>query len=167
MKNILLNKKELILKQKNIMDEEYEELLTQRYLIMYREFDVKLMDREEINNLIKIKFEKIKNCIRKIFIDDYNNWLSGFLDNGGKITHFYNYSFDFNNWFCVIGDCEWEIPLFGSNSCNFIILNSVDFKFNEKECGHINFYFMGGFKHIGNCVPFYKNMLKGIFENEK
>jgi len=162
MKNILFSKKELILNQKKTIEKEDEKVLFERYLKSCERMNLKYMSKEEINKVIEIQFKKIENCLQKTSIDDYAIWLNGFLDNGGMITHFYDYPFNFNYWFNIIDDCEWEIPLFGSRSCNFIILNGVEFKFNEY--GHMNFYFMDGYKHIGGLVPFYNNMLNEKFK---
>ena len=86
---------------------------------------------------------------------DYEQWLAGYMNQGGKPTHSYNYDIPEYGWFIAIKDFQIE-PLHGSNSLQIIVKSGVIFK--GGELGHTNLYFMDDFKLMGSWVPVYRNI---------
>lgn len=156
MKNVLFDKKELILKQKKEMENNELKDLIFRYL--NEDGNKIIMTHDERKKVANMQIEKIKKHAHKSRIKEYILWLNGYLNNGGKIHHFRTYNFStMIPWFTLDRDFKLELPLYGDNSCNLIIPENVNFEF--KESGHIDLYFMKDFKCIGG-VEFFNNMLK-------
>lgn len=94
-------------------------------------------------------------------IHQYLLWMEGFIAEGGKPTHFYDYPFDRPTWlytsldFAVNGEC-------GARSQNVIVeagatvLNPNPWK-PFGGYGHNHLYLMDGFRVIGDWVPLYSD----------
>ncbi len=86
---------------------------------------------------------------------DYEKWLAGYLNQGGKPTHSYDYGMPEDSWLVATKDFQIE-PLHGSNSLQIIVKSGVIFK--GGELGHTNLYFMDDFKLMGGWVPVYSDI---------
>lgn len=86
---------------------------------------------------------------------DYEKWLAGYLSQGGKPTHSYNYDMPEDRWFVATKDFQIE-ALHGSDSLQIIVKSGVIFE--GGELGHTNLYFMDDFKLMGGWVPVYSNI---------
>jgi hypothetical protein len=88
-------------------------------------------------------------------VSDYTEWLKGYLQNGGKPTHSYNYPMSRQAWY--VADCDFKIlPLYGAEAISIIIPTTV--KFLGGVPGHCNLYFMDGFKVEGGIVPIFEDI---------
>ena len=86
---------------------------------------------------------------------DYEKWIIQHLDNGGKITHTYDYNFP-NDFFVATGG--FEVPeLYGTDSVHVIVP-----KYFEVTCsapGHSSVFFMvDGSLSRNGWVPMYKDI---------
>lgn len=101
--------------------------------------------------------EWLDNC-RVAELSDYLVWLKGYIDNGGEITHSYNYPFSrWASWRLAINDLE-VTPLFGASSFNIIIPKGVNC--NIDDVGHNVIYFIDGFivEGAGRVVPIFSDI---------
>ncbi len=81
-------------------------------------------------------------------LQEYKKWLRWFLDNGGKATHYYQYSFDTQD-FIVAKQNGKYLGGYGSDSINLIVPEHVT-SFTIDEIGHSNVYEydMAKMKHV-------------------
>ena len=86
---------------------------------------------------------------------DYEKWLAGYLNQGGKPTHSYDYGMPEDSWLVATKDFQIE-ALHGSDSLQIIVKSGVIFK--GGELGHTNLYFMDDFKLMGGWVPVYSDI---------
>ena len=86
---------------------------------------------------------------------DYEKWLAGYMNQGGKPTNSYDYDMPEDKWFLATKDFQIE-ALHGSNSLQIIVKSGVIFK--GGELGHTNLYFMDDFKLMGGWVPVYRDI---------
>jgi len=98
-----------------------------------------------------------KGKLRQARIEDYRNWLAGFLEKGGKPTHCYDYPMErgLDEWKVALNDFQ-IVPLFGTESLNIIVPDEI--KFLGGEPGHNNLYFMDSFSCFGVWVPVYSDI---------
>jgi len=98
-----------------------------------------------------------KGKLRQASIEDYRNWLAGFLEKGGKLTHCYEYLIErgLDDWKVALKDFQIS-PLFGTESLNIIVPSGI--KFLGGELGHNNLYLMDDFSCIGSWVPIYSDI---------
>ncbi len=91
-------------------------------------------------------------------IEDYEEWLKGFIQGSGDPTHYYDYPMDrvVDSFFIAIDDFE-IIPLFGSQSISVIVPRGVNFL--GGELGHNRLYFEEDYDYKGNIVPVYINII--------
>ena len=121
---------------------------------------------------------------------EYTAWMIGYLQNGNEPSHVYDYDFaqpamQLNGSISSKGStlrmseapsCWWvlaerpdEVPsLYGAQSINVLVPKGVDFRpgnvpstFHGK-CGHSTFYFMDGFRIVGDHTPVYTDMLSAL-----
>ena len=94
----------------------------------------------------------IASC-RQADPEEYRRWLAGYLDNGGEITHKYDYDLPDD---CYYAYRDLVVPkLYGSTSVSIIIPFGVNVEYGD--LGHNNLYFMDGFRQVGDFVPVYTN----------
>ena len=86
---------------------------------------------------------------------DYEKWLAGYMGQGGKPTHSYDYDMPKDKWLVATKDFQIE-ALHGSDSLQIIVKSGVIFK--GGELGHTNLYFMDDFKLMGGWVPVYSDI---------
>jgi hypothetical protein len=86
---------------------------------------------------------------------EYAMWLCGYITNGGRITH--NYEYDIPDSFMVALQ-EFELPrACGALSRNVICPSGITIRAN----GHCNVYMMDEFKYDGHgWVPLYNDVAK-------
>jgi hypothetical protein len=116
---------------------------------------------KENKGLREETFKRLEEAERELFPklieatpEDYLKWLSGFFENGGKPTHFYDYPMDD---FYVAKEDFYCKPLYGASSINIIVPESV--KYLGGKTGHNNIYLMDGFQYEGwgLFVPIFSN----------
>ncbi|GAI06623.1 unnamed protein product [marine sediment metagenome] len=122
-------------------------------------------DREEAFVLEhEERLEKISKLfrgkLRQARVEDYKNWLAGFLEKGGKPTHCYDYFLEssLDQWRVAFSNFQ-VIPLFGADALNIIIPNGI--KFLGGELGHSTLYFMHDFSRkaiTDGWVPIYSDI---------
>lgn len=90
-------------------------------------------------------------------VSHYEAWLTGYLKQGGKISHVYNYPMP--DEFLVVrkSDNVKISALYGASAKSIIVPWGVSCEC-EENIGHNNVYFMDGFKVKGNWVPCYSDM---------
>lgn len=95
--------------------------------------------------------------LRQARVEDYKNWLAGFLEKGGKPTNCYEYPMEpgLDDWKVALNDFQIS-PLFGTESLNIIVPSGI--KFLGGELGHNNLYFMDGFSCFGGWAPVYSDI---------
>ena len=111
------------------------------------------------------KFEKLIPGIklRPATINEYIDWLIGYLKKGGEITHSYDYPMTrvLEEWFVVEKDFTIR-PLYGARSVNLIVPHGVKFLGKKKDLGHSNLYFEDEFKTLNDTfdeIPVYCDIL--------
>lgn len=107
---------------------------------------------------IKQAEKLFKGKLRQAKVEDYKNWLVGFLKNNGKLTH--NHQFPMgcssDKWRVAFNDFQ-SVKLLGSDSLNIIVLKGV--KFLGGELGENSLYFMKDFSHMNTQeVPIYSDI---------
>lgn len=87
---------------------------------------------------------------------DYEDWLSGFLNAGGKITTVCRYPFWTRRWHVATTHFVLDQPLVGINALNIIVPPGVEWSAGE-DLGHCNVYVMDGYTHAGYDVPVFSD----------
>ncbi len=130
------------------------------FKVQQREKDIDWKNRMKISMEESDRREKeakllLNGKIHKANIKDYKKWLTGYLSQGGKTTHYYDYDMSDDTWFVAVRDFKIA-PLYGANAKNIIVMSGV--KFEGGDFGHTELYFMDGYKHIGDWIPIYENI---------
>jgi len=95
-----------------------------------------------------------KMTLRPAFKREYAKWLNHYLENGGEITHFYDYNFPANMFF--VATCDIVVtPLYGANAFSVIVPYGITV---TGETGHSNIYRYDN-SGVLRFVPAYKNLL--------
>jgi hypothetical protein len=80
----------------------------------------------------------VKKCVPAT-VDDYCQWLHEYVENGGEITHVYNYPFKQQSKSFLVARSDLEItPLFGASSRHVIIPAGVNC--STTDLGHNTVY---------------------------
>ena len=83
---------------------------------------------EEERKLRELKIEKFNNeCrpfLRKASVEEYEDWLIGFMESGGKPSHCYSY--DMPNFYVAIGNFKL-FRLCGASAVNIIVPHNIIF----------------------------------------
>ena len=111
---------------------------------------------EETNNLKTVFKTAIRPNLRSATHNDYINWLKGFIANGGKPTHYYDY--DMPNDFYVATN-GFEIKHSFCGALSFQVIVPVGITIIPTSLGHCNLYLMDNFKIVGWWVPVYRNTI--------
>lgn len=105
-----------------------------------------------------VKENELMPHLQPATINDYKNWLRGFLENGGKPTHSYDCSIEdqINNMFVAKEDFE-IMPFFGDSSVSIIVPKGIKY---SGEVGHNVLYFEENYQVKGGDmeVPIYKDI---------
>lgn len=95
-------------------------------------------------------------------INDYKEWLKGYLSAGNIPTHFYDYPFErvAEDFFLGMEDFE-VVPLYGANGVSIIVPSGTNVLGNDT--GHNRLYFEEGYKTLGShgssaYVPIYSDI---------
>lgn len=112
--------------------------------------------KEEHESRIQAFNNKLGGKTRPATKTDYMRWLKGFLENGGEVTHVYDYDMHLIGWEVVTQDFEIS-PLYGSESKNLIVEEGVVLKGGAE--GHCGMYFMDGFRLHCGIVPIYSDII--------
>lgn len=139
----------------------FENVIEQARIQEMQEHDAFIAEQSSILAVSQEQVRSAKswldNC-RVAELSDYLVWLKGYVDNGGEITHCYDYPFSrWASWRLAINDLEIT-PLFGANSFNIIIPKGVNC--NIDEVGHNVIYFIDGFivGGAGRVVPIFSDI---------
>ena|SRR3989344_345505 len=120
-----------------------------------------LAEQERMSRLAVLRTqEALEGRVRQATREDYQEWLRGFLQKGGEITHVYEYPMSevLNSWLVAVQDFTL-FPLHGARSLQIIVPEGIKFLGDESELGHSAIYFMEGFrKSQGAIVPIYNDI---------
>ena len=125
------------------------------------------MNRSDVNYIILEHFKKILISQRKMIPatkEQYINWLVGFLEKGGKITH--NYDYPFSKWetrFFITNGSLSLPPLTGSNSINLIVREEDEVEI-IKGSSHNNIFYMKDYAKLG-IVPSFSDLIVEVYED--
>lgn len=99
--------------------------------------------------------KEIVPYIIRATIEEYMDWVRGYIENGGKPTHYYDYPFSQES-FVIAKHNFTMMPRYGAKSINIIVPKGVYVM--GKDIGHSNLYFMDGYRQVGGNVPIYEDM---------
>lgn len=85
---------------------------------------------------------------------DYERWLVGHLEAGGKITHVYDYPWSRWDWFAPLKSGIEILPLYGSMSIQIIVPKGISI---HGEWGHNDIFWMDGFR-ASSIVPIFSDI---------
>lgn len=99
---------------------------------------------------------EIRPTMKAASVDNYKQWLKGYMENGGEPTNSYDYPFGRWDWFVAVTDFRL-VKLCGALSKNIIVPEHVKFLGGDK--GHCGLYFMDGFTVEGHSVPVFSDII--------
>jgi hypothetical protein len=112
--------------------------------------------REDMLELEKLLRDTVDPYVTTASPQNYIDWLWGFVAQGRKPTHSYNYPFAVGGFYVAMED--FHIPTaYGVHARSIIIPKSVVVTCGE--LGHNNLYYMGGYEHTGAWVPMYSDII--------
>ncbi len=91
--------------------------------------------------------------LRIASVKDYLLWLKGYMENGGRPTHVYDYPLPQREWYVAIREIE-PIELYGADAINIIIPANVSTKIGD--WGHCELFYMDGYRP-SSTVPIFKD----------
>jgi hypothetical protein len=86
---------------------------------------------------------------------EYSKWITGFIRQGGKPEHFYDYPIPRD--FYIAWHNLTLPPLYGAMSINIIVPENVTVSYGD--IGHSGLFFMDGFRHVGS-VPVFSDTVE-------
>ena len=92
--------------------------------------------------------------VRLATASQYNEWIAGFIANGGQPTHCYDYPMSNQRFYVAMKDFKL-LALFGSRAINVIVPKGIEVK--SDDLGHSHLYFMDGFTCRGGFVPIFED----------
>ncbi len=105
----------------------------------------------------KKKKEELLKKFRHATIEDYANWLKGFIKSGGRPRYYRDYPFiQMQDEFFVAQHDFWMVPLYGALSVEIIIPKGI--RYLGGELGHSKLYFFEDFSCSDNCVSVYSDI---------
>lgn len=117
------------------------------------EREIAEQEKKFIESVSKQSLFLEQNC-RPAVIDEYKDWLAGFLERGGKITHVYDYPWRRWRWYTVTQNCI--VPAFyGSISVSLIVPSGI--WVTGDMIGHNNLFWVNGFVSSG-FVPIFSDI---------
>lgn len=90
---------------------------------------------------------------------EYANWLRGFLEKGGKITHKYDYPFSSKDFFVALE--SFAIPNGVCGTLSFDVIALLGIKVTHKGHDHCNVYPLD-YKDTSDLVPLYSDIAKRL-----
>lgn len=114
--------------------------------------------QEQMYTLAERQRDIIIQSFRRASVKDYLKWLEGFFNNGGSPQYYYDYPFSRGDFY--VAQCSLELHvLYGSMSFSLIVPVGIDvYSVNKVQgFGHINIFWMNGFKLSGG-VPIYNDI---------
>lgn len=111
----------------------------------------RVMERIQID---KWKHTYLLPKLRLATLQDYKEWLRGFLELGSRPTHAYDYPFAQWEWHIAIENIEMR-PLCGSQSICIIVPKGIKI---IGDVGHCNLFFMENFTYRGS-VPIFNDII--------
>ena len=110
------------------------------------------------SNMLRAKKEKL---ILQLVSGEkkYEEWLKGYVEKGGEITHFYDYKC--SNIEFYFARKNIHIPqLCGSLAFHVVMDHGCEITCGPEGIGHVNVYYLDGFRIKGSWVPAFKDFLK-------
>ncbi len=99
--------------------------------------------------------DQVLSNVRPATIDDYKEWLAGYLLHGGKPTHYYNYPFPRDTFY--VAKMGFDLPArYGAGSISVIIPAGIQIHY--KQLGHNKLYYLDGWQVEGRWIPVYKDI---------
>lgn len=92
-------------------------------------------------------------AFRPALREDYQQWLAGYLERGGEITHVYDYPWHRWRWYVAFESAE-IFPLYGSSSINIIVPQGIEL---TGDPGHSTIFWMDGFR-ASSIVPIFSDI---------
>lgn len=91
---------------------------------------------------------------RPAAMNEYHEWLRGYIENGGIPNVIDDNSFKDMRWRTAMRDLK-PISLFSAHAYNIIIPEGI--KAPLGQWGHCNLFYVDGFRPVGGIVPIYKD----------
>ena len=91
--------------------------------------------------------------LRPASVGDYLQWLKGYIENGGKPSHVYDYPFSRWKWYVATRNIE-PIALYGFKAVNIIV--PVHVEVGVGNWGHCDLFYMDGYRFTG-IVPIFED----------
>lgn len=107
----------------------------------------------ECPNSLDAMNNAISHC-RRATKDEYQDWLLGYMKEGGMPTHYYSYPF---GRFHIAIEDFYLYPLYGSRAMYIIVPNGI--RVDYQDLGHSSLYIMDGFLAKDGFVPVYADMI--------
>lgn len=126
-----------------------QELRNREHEQAHKRWEREYRERQRLFNV------QVRPHLRRAKPKDYRAWLEGWVEAGGEISHYYDYSLP-SDFYVATSDLKLP-PLYGASSISVIVPPGITITF-EEGLGHSNLYFMDGFDHEGYCVPAYSNL---------
>lgn len=134
----------------------------QKVIEMVRQKDAERKKAEE-NRLKRLIAEMMENeftesqflmATRPAAINEYHQWLKGYINNGGIPNKVCDNYFWEMRWRVAMRDLK-PVCLFSAHAYNIIIPEGI--KAPLGQWGHCNLFYVDGFRPVGGIVPIYKD----------
>lgn len=117
----------------------------------------------DLENEVKRREAEAKECggkklahflnLRPASAKDYLLWLEGYIKNGGRPSHVYDYPFSRWEWYVATRSIE-PVAAYGSGAINIIIPAGISVGIGD--WGHCNLFYIDGYRACG-IVPIFKD----------
>lgn len=94
-------------------------------------------DWDRRSEVMRAQREHLLTLLRPAQKWEYEAWLTGFLRQGGKVTHFYDYDWPARNFYTAMSDLVIT-PLYGALALNVIVPKGI--RLLGATTGHCNVY---------------------------
>lgn len=101
--------------------------------------------------------QEVMPKLREARPSEYVAWLRGHLEQGGDVSHVYDYPFARAGFYVALDNIK-DLPpgLCGSLSLQIIVPRGLTVEY--EDLGHCTLYFMDGFRLVGHWVPIYSDI---------
>ena len=123
---------------------------------------MKLYERERVLSNTIFHLEVVP-CLKIASIDDYMEWLVGYLQRGGRPTHLYHFSFYRDKWYKAVKNVKTAVALYGASSINIIVPKGIEIA--SGNWGHSAIFFVDGYRVSNGTVHLYMEIAE-IFKDD-
>lgn len=95
--------------------------------------------------------ERLLSLMRPAQKWEYEAWLTGYLKQGGNVTHFYDYAWPTKGFYVPLSDFVIT-PLYGATSVNVVVPKGV--RFLGGQTGHCDVYITNSFDEGGDAFAY-------------